>query len=284
MVATGAFNIKAGGLLSGQASGFAYDGGNVNLNSGVSASAANLNISSLPRVSITANDFPTLETSSRKAEAVFYGELPEDGTEQLKQSLVDNKVASNKELNTTPVEVGDKDEQPTRFNGDIISPDCLQIAMMDSYPKNLKLSPNYTLGSLLKTAVSNAELKEQFGLSQAEIVCNLQALALNVIEPIKRRFPNMIVTSCLRNDNAKSQHTRGEAVDMQFTGASKADYFKLANEIKDLVPFDQLLLEYKTYGTGNPWIHISYSRKQNKKQVLTLFNDKTHSQGLVNLA
>ena len=284
MTSSSAFNIKAGGLLSGTASGFAYDGGNVNLNSGVAASASGLGLSALPRVSITANDFATMETSSRKAEAVFYGELPEDGTEELKEALVKNEVATKEQLQATPVEVGDKDEQPTRFNGDIVSPDCAQIATMNTYPTSLKLSPNYTLGSLLKTAVSNAELKDQFGLTQAEIVCNLQALALNVIEPIKRRFPNMIVTSCLRNDNAKSQHTRGEAVDMQFTGVPKSDYYKLANEIKDLVPFDQLLLEYKTYGSGNPWIHISYSRKKNKSQVLTLFNDKTHSQGLTNLA
>jgi hypothetical protein len=64
----------------------------------------------------------------------------------------------------------------------------------------------------------------------------------------------------------------------------KSEYFQIAQVIKDLVPYDQLLLEYKTTGSGLPWIHISFNKAGNRKQVLTFLNDRTYAQGLVDLA
>lgn len=277
------YKITAGGLVSTQGSGLAHDGGLVKLNSGASIAAVSLNITSKPRVSSQKSEFPDQDTSYRTAEAVFYGELEEDNTVELKETLIANGVATKQQLETKPIETNEMNKLESQFSGDTVKVDCAQIAMLDSFPTTLQLSPNYTLGSLMKTAVSNAILQDQFGLTKAEIVCNLQALALNVIEPVKRKYPNMIVTSCLRNENAKSQHTRGEAVDMQFTGVPKDGYYEIATILKDLIPFDQLLLEYKTFGTGMPWIHVSFSRNANKKQVLTFFNNAKHSVGLVNL-
>ncbi len=74
------------------------------------------------------------------------------------------------------------------------------------------------------------------------------------------------------------------AADLQFRGVKKSDYYQIAQVIKDLVPFDQLLLEYKTTGTGLPWIHISFNKAGNRKQILTLLNNSTYGQGLIDLA
>ena len=60
----------------------------------------------------------------------------------------------------------------------------------------------------------------------------------------------------------------------------KLFFTDLANNLN----YDQLLLEYKNTGTGNPWIHISFKVDSQRRQVLTLFNDKTFSQGLSHLA
>ena len=35
-----------------------------------------------------------------------------------------------------------------------------------------------------------------------------------------------------------------------------------------------VILEYKTTGTGNPWIHISFNKAGNRAQVFTFMNDK----------
>ena len=55
---------------------------------------------------------------------------------------------------------------------------------------------------------------------------------------------------------------------------------KLANNLN----YDQCLLEYKTTGTGMPWIHISINVSGQRSQVLTLLNDKKYSAGLTKLA
>ena len=51
----------------------------------------------------------------------------------------------------------------------------------------------------------------------------------------------------------------------KFDGIAKKDYYAIASWIKDNVLFDQLILEFKTTGTGNPWIHISYIKGDNAK-------------------
>ena len=68
----------------------------------------------------------------------------------------------------------------------------------------------------------------------------------------------MFVTNSFREGSDQAQHGNGQACDMQFKGVQMSDYYDIALWIRDNVPYDQLLLEYKTGGSGLPWIHISY--------------------------
>ena len=57
-----------------------------------------------------------------------------------------------------------------------------------------------------------------------------------------------------------SQHSKGQAIDVPLT----AQEF---HWVKDNLPFDQLIAEFPV--NGNPqWVHISYSKSQQRKQVL----------------
>jgi len=152
---------------------------------------------------------------------------------------------------------------------------------------NLQLSPNFTLGRLSKHALASpTSVVAQHGLSQLQMVQNLQMLALNSLELIKKKFPDMQITSGFRLGSSNSQHERGMACDMQFASANanRNQYFTYAQLIRDNVPYDQLLLEYKNSGTKLPWIHISYNGGGNRRQVLTLFNGLTHGSGLIDLS
>jgi hypothetical protein len=138
-----------------------------------------------------------------------------------------------------------------------------------------------------KAAVTRDPIRGHTGASYGEIVYNLQAVALNVLEPVKKIYPNMFVTSAFRDpgnaSNAKtSQHPLGQGVDIQFKGITKKEYYDIATKLAKVIKYDQMILEYCSYAK-NPWIHISYSVK-NRSQVLTFFNHKTHSQGLTQLA
>jgi hypothetical protein len=74
--------------------------------------------------------------------------------------------------------------------------------------------------------------------------------------------------------NSRSQHKTGQACDIQYSSATKADYYTRALWIRDNIKFDQFLLEYKTTGTRNPWHHLSFNSAGNRNQVLTFMNDK----------
>jgi hypothetical protein len=102
----------------------------------------------------------------------------------------------------------------------------------------------------------------------------------------------MIVTNAFRYPvgaaAGKSQHEIGQAADLQFPSFSKSQYYDIVLWIRDNVPHDQLLLEYKTFGTGQPWIHISFNkngdRASGSTKNMTFMNHKSYKPFFVNLA
>jgi hypothetical protein len=145
---------------------------------------------------------------------------------------------------------------------------------------DIKISNYYTLGDLtINAVVSSYKLINQKGLTKEQIGCNIKTLSINVLDKIKERYSNMIVTSCFRHGNGKSQHYKGEAADLQFIGSNNSEYITIAEWIKNNVSYDQLLLEYKNKGTKKPWIHISYKKEINRNMDITLFNDSSRSPG-----
>lgn len=150
---------------------------------------------------------------------------------------------------------------------------------------NVRLSPNFILRDVsIGAVVSQNPIVAQRGLTKNQIICNLKNVAENILEPIKAKYPNMIVTSAFRPGNGTSQHQLGEAVDIQFPGFSKAAYFEAAQWVKNNVPYDQFLLEYKSHGTQLPWLHLSLKNgREQRYQVMTFFNHRKAHDGLVKL-
>jgi len=121
-----------------------------------------------------------------------------------------------------------------------------------------------------------ATIAPQNGLSVQQVCDNLRLLVINCFDPIKKQYPDAFMTCSFRANigNGKSQHISGQACDIQYSSASKADYYTRALWIRDNIKFDQFLLEYKTTGTRNPWHHLSFNSANNRNQVLTFMNDK----------
>lgn len=103
-----------------------------------------------------------------------------------------------------------------------------------------------------------------------DIVDNLDALCVNVLEPARKLYGAPIyVNSGYRSPSVNlavggspnSQHMKGEAVDIT-TGTIEGN-IKLFDIIAKNCEFDQLISEGKY-----KWIHVSYSRDINRKQVL----------------
>lgn len=148
------------------------------------------------------------------------------------------------------------------------------------------LTSNVSLRSVsLGAVVSQYAIKDQVGLTKTQIICNLKNLAENVIEPLLKQYPNAMVTSGFRAGSGTSQHLKGEAIDIQFRGMSNAEYYNVAQWIKTNLPYDQLILEYKNFGTRLPWIHVSLKRSTSQRyQAMTFFNHKRIADGLRNMS
>jgi uncharacterized protein (DUF2345 family) len=242
------------------------------------------------------DEFPTLRVDT----VVLAVETPEEaangGTETVRAALVADGTATASELAVTPVSTSTPESNyvlptvavPVAGKS---SDQVTYIKSLSGIPVGYKLTPNFTLGQLSASAPAQRDkVRAQFNLTEGEIVSNLYEVAANVLEPIKAAYPNMFVTSAFRDQSHNtvkgvSQHCLGLAADMQFSGAKKTDYYDIAAAIRALLPtWDQLLLEFKTTGTGNPWIHVSFNSKGNRRQVLTMFNNAVHGNGLIQLA
>jgi len=222
-----------------------------------------------------------LDEKGYKSEDV---ELPSE-LKKDQEALKQLGIASSSDLNQSAIPI--ESETPKSNRNDIIKPD--DSLLTQSYlPDNYQLSKHFTLGDLSSRAVvTKNPVQAQAGLTYGQIVYNLAAIALNVLEPLIALYPKAKVTSAYRSasgSSSTSQHPKGQAADIQIPGIAKAEYYEVAKKLSTQLNYDQLLLEYKTYGTGLPWIHISFDVNKPRKVVMTFFNDKKHSDGLSNLA
>lgn len=143
-----------------------------------------------------------------------------------------------------------------------------------------QISRYVKLKDLTTHATFGHRVRAQAGLTEGQIVSNLQALAVNVIDRIAEKYGrgSFIITSGFRpaaqarGGSGVSQHGLGQAVDIQFVDLPNNGYADRAQELLGVVAFDQLILEYQTTGTGRPWIHISYSGDRCRSQYFTMLN------------
>ena len=111
----------------------------------------------------------------------------------------------------------------------------------------------------------------------AEQLTAMKLVAEKCFEPLRVWYGKPIgISSFFRNSDVNklakgsktSQHVKGEAIDIDAdlfnNGITNAEIF---NYIKDNLEFDKLIWEYGT--DKNPaWVHVSYSAKGNRKQIL----------------
>ena len=106
---------------------------------------------------------------------------------------------------------------------------------------------------------------------------NLKALCLNVLEPLRKRFGRIIITSGYRSEalnkavfgEPSSQHLKGEAADIHIPNEEVGRrYFCF---IKYVLDYDQLLFE-RRLSNGCMWLHVSYcrDRKHNRHEAVEM--------------
>ena len=134
--------------------------------------------------------------------------------------------------------------------------------------------PCVPLSSLAKKGIT-----AQLGLLQDDILYNLSLLCKNVLEPVKAKYPGIIIASGFRQVNTGiGQHERGEAVDILIPSATDALLFEVADFIAKTLQFDQVILNYSMRRSS--WIHVSFSSTGLRRTALTRDFDDTFHRGL----
>jgi hypothetical protein len=293
---TADFNLKVGGAMNLQAAGKTsiisgnnlditaantnIDGGDINFNSGLasptaaSASGAGSVAVPDPAKSPASENLPDLivNTCDPVEASLISIDTPEDAPRA--QAYVDREVAKGtispevKSDNDALAKQGCKRSNTTKPEAKQGRPvDRNEFNSYTEFPHTLKLSRHFNLGQLTDRCPLGGRgdpknLQPNKGLSKAQICANLKALAVNVLDPIKDRYPNMLVTNAFRAGANQAQHGNGEAADIQLQGVPASAYFDFAVWIKDNLPFDQLLIE--STGPNRFWIHISYRDGANR--------------------
>lgn len=147
--------------------------------------------------------------------------------------------------------------------------------------RNAKLSSNFTIGELIRSEAAERHGIDNFPDSD-DVINALQELAINVLEPIRSEFgpfrPNSGYRSqkvnALVGSKSTSQHTKGQAADIEVPGIHNIE---LAKWISKYLDFDQLLLEFvQEDEPAAGWVHVSYvSHERNRRQVLRVTKSGT---------
>jgi hypothetical protein len=150
------------------------------------------------------------------------------------------------------------------------------------------ISKNFTLAELTKSNTAT-----RLGISNTpdkEGIHKLRLLATELLQPLRNAVGPLRVTSGYRSESlnsaiggsSKSQHTKCEAVDLQFVKRGRMDNMRIFNAIVTLgLDFDQLILEFggatAEKDSDNPdWIHISWKITGNRRQILVAYKDENN--------
>ncbi len=148
-------------------------------------------------------------------------------------------------------------------------------------PSDIQLSEHFRLSEFTRSAA--AIRYDIDNTPDIEDIEALQCLCIHVLEPLRKKFGVLKITSGYRSPmlNAKvrgahnSQHMKGQAADLFVSSNEVAR--KYYDFIRKNLEYDQLLLEMKTVrGVGYVHcIHVSYNNEgENRRQAISNYRVK----------
>lgn len=161
----------------------------------------------------------------------------------------------------------------------------------------MQVSKNFRLKELTRSETA-ARLGISNEIANDEHLRSLIVVVHRIAQPIRDQFGPVRINSAYRSPelnkathgSEKSQHLRGEALDLEVMGTSN---LQIAQWITENLEFDQIILEGWTNPKGlsadNPefdpnagWIHVSFNPiGDQRRNVLRTADFKTYEEGLI---
>ena len=258
-----AMNQKAGATWN-------VDAVRVDVNNGTAGDANGTGLDTLTVATPELPTFTELVVLTRGAEAAAHYETPDEG---------DPTEYTQKQINDGTLDPDEKDYGTSQGTASApannVTPlpqSCNIINSMEKFTPDLILSPHFSLGGLTKGG--SRMPVNQMGMTAQEIVCNLKGLAENCLEPIINLYPGMVISSGFRRpgdvpkSSATSQHYLGQAADIIIPGFNREKHYEAIQAIQQIIPYDQLILEYS--GKNTVWIHVSFKYTANRQMAFTM--------------
>ncbi len=140
---------------------------------------------------------------------------------------------------------------------------------------NEKLAEHFTLGEMCHSDVALA--RNIANVPTALQVENLRMLCQNVLEPLRKQFGVIRITSGFRSQQLNSavggkpnsQHKKGEAADIHLPNMAQGRM--MYDFIKTNLVFDQLLFEHSK-STGSRWLHVSFKAEKDRNRMQAIPN------------
>ena len=144
----------------------------------------------------------------------------------------------------------------------------------------MRLSKNFVLSEITRS--NTARRKGISNEPEKKHLASMQTLITELIQPMRDAIGPIRISSGYRSPklnraiggSSRSQHCKGEALDLQFWKDGKMNNKIMYDWILDSgLEFDQMINEF-----DYAWIHISFSSGKNRKQVLEAYKndqDKT---------
>jgi len=140
----------------------------------------------------------------------------------------------------------------------------------------MRLSRNFVLSEITRS--NTAKRLNISNEPTREHLHNMQMLIRDLIQPMRDELGPIRISSGYRSKELnraiggsfKSQHCKGEALDLQFWFKGKMNNKVIYEWVLDSgLEFDQMINEFDF-----SWIHISLKEKSNRKQVLEAYHDE----------
>jgi zinc D-Ala-D-Ala carboxypeptidase len=152
----------------------------------------------------------------------------------------------------------------------------------------MRISKNFTLAELTKSNTAT-----RLGISNTpdkEGIHKLRLLVTNILQPLRNAVGQLRISSGYRSESLnkaiggsnKSQHSKCEAVDLQYVKRGRMDNMRIFNSIISLgLDFDQIILEFGGATAQNDsdypdWVHLSWKITDNRRQILVAYKDENN--------
>ena len=140
----------------------------------------------------------------------------------------------------------------------------------------MRLSKNFVLSEITRSNTA-----KRLGISnepEKKHLESLQRIVTNLLQPMRNALGPIRISSGYRNKelnraiggSSRSQHCKGEALDLQFWKEGQMCNQEIYNWIiGSNLEFDQMINEF-----DYAWIHLSLKKKDNRKEVLEAYKNK----------